>query len=387
MEKWIKLDIPNTNHSDQNLTHVTRAKLENELISHQIGRRGGPCLRKLVLWTNLLGSFNSNSSNHQIINSSESFQIKLNHQSTKQKINSNTQIISSTQQAEHDWFERLMDKINDSDTESENSEQPNQDLIENSKTQPHQEFSLFLVQLENLKDHQINTRSNTISSFPKRRRSISNLSEDLNHRHKPSRRQAYHQLHSSPFSLRRAKRRQRRRRLYPVSLCFRYSMHSSSSSSFAPSLFPFTIPSANPSFHPTELANTLSTLLSIKASYRFEPTNLTLNDPINISNKLANVTLTKNIDFGHYEFLISTDKQTGLIYLIGSVESSTIWSKLTPGLKQKSNGKLIIKKIKILSKNKLDQSSEVETFKESPAKDKLNNNQSWKIFGLGGFNI
>ncbi|PLW08459.1 hypothetical protein PCANC_24429, partial [Puccinia coronata f. sp. avenae] len=110
----------------QHIPELTRAKLAQELLitpsTHQhASSRRGPCLRKLVLWSNLL---------------SIEPQQQQQQQQQQQPLPPTTPAVAAAQlelqgpqatsgsreQAEYDWFEHLMEEIDDSDSESECSE-------------------------------------------------------------------------------------------------------------------------------------------------------------------------------------------------------------------------------------------------------------------------
>ncbi|WAR56444.1 hypothetical protein PtB15_7B293 [Puccinia triticina] len=74
--------MPRTSADSSTISDLTRAKLAGELILPLTHQRRGPCLRKLVHWSNLL----------------------------------------SVLTAECDWFDHLLEEIDDSDSESESSD-------------------------------------------------------------------------------------------------------------------------------------------------------------------------------------------------------------------------------------------------------------------------
>ncbi|KAA1077815.1 hypothetical protein PGT21_020837 [Puccinia graminis f. sp. tritici] len=126
--------------TNQNISELTRTKLAGELILPLNQPRRGPCLRKLVHWSNLLSALTTpgtiegpgeqeqeepvdpqaHSTNQpESEDRRRSRTLELESRSTETSGSSGS---STREQAEYDWFEHLMEEIDDSDSESESSD-------------------------------------------------------------------------------------------------------------------------------------------------------------------------------------------------------------------------------------------------------------------------
>ncbi|CAH7683716.1 hypothetical protein BY996DRAFT_6489748 [Phakopsora pachyrhizi] len=134
------------------LSQVTKAKLARELdLSSSSTRKVSPCLRKLVLWTNFLGSSSSSSSiessrpsssdhsrlfsiDGSVSNEVQSVENQFNMEAQQETDDDDLKLIRQNldrQMAENDWFQTLMDEIDDSDTDHSSSNRSDSDSSEN----------------------------------------------------------------------------------------------------------------------------------------------------------------------------------------------------------------------------------------------------------------
>ncbi|KNZ53188.1 hypothetical protein VP01_3312g3 [Puccinia sorghi] len=101
----------------QHIHQLTRAKLARELF---LPLSQKPCLRKLVLWSNLLSVSPTTALFDERI--PEELEDRTLEAAEDPQCTASDELNSSREQAEYDWFEHLMEEMDDSDSESESSD-------------------------------------------------------------------------------------------------------------------------------------------------------------------------------------------------------------------------------------------------------------------------
>ncbi|OAV93659.1 hypothetical protein PTTG_27242 [Puccinia triticina 1-1 BBBD Race 1] len=116
--------MPRTSADSSTISDLTRAKLAGELILPLTHQRRGPCLRKLVHWSNLLSVLTVPASIERTDAGEAARQPPTapNEPEDDRWARPAGRADVSREQAECDWFDHLLEEIDDSDSESESSD-------------------------------------------------------------------------------------------------------------------------------------------------------------------------------------------------------------------------------------------------------------------------